>query len=112
MGIDTNDLIEKMTAAGQNLAGTLWHDIKTYAKPELEKIATQIVAIETAMLQPTPPFTREGAKALLEMQVRATIGVIVAMTTITLLAIQTALNAILSAVAGVVNAAIGFPLIA
>ena len=53
----------------------------------------------------------EGAKILLEMQVRATIGVIVAMTSLTMLAVQDAINAILGAVRDFVNGAIGFALV-
>lgn len=112
MTMDTNTLAAQMVAAGQGLAGTVWQDIQTYVEPELEKIAAQIVAIEAAMLQPDPPYTQDGAKALLDMQVRAVVGVVVAMTTLTLEAAQTAINAILAAVGGAVNAAIGFPLIA
>jgi hypothetical protein len=45
---------------------------------------------------PTP----DGAKALLDLQVRATVGVIVAMTALTLLAVQKAINEILEAIKG------------
>ena len=82
--------------------------MQSYAVTELQKIATQIVAIEADKASYTPA----GAQALLDMQVRATIGVIVAMTTLTLLAVQAALNQILAAVKTMVNTAIGFTVIA
>lgn len=111
MALDLDQLVASMTSAGEGLAGSVWTDIKTFAVPELKKIATQIVAIEEGMLAEPPHFTQEGAKALLDMQVRATLGVLVAMTSLTLLAIQTAINQILDAVKSLVNGAIGFPLI-
>jgi len=112
MALQVDSLVSAMTAAGQTLAGTIWSDIQTFAIPELQKIATQIVAIEAAMLAAPPPFTQDGAKALLDMQVRASIGVIVAMTTLTLLAIQAAINEIIAAIKTTVNAAVHFTLIA
>ena len=56
-------------------------------------------------------YTVEGAKALLAMQVKAAIGVIVAMTSLTLLAVEEAINAVLAAVRLFVNDAVGFPIL-
>jgi len=108
VALDTTALVDTMVSAGETLGEDLWDAIKTYAVPELQKIATQIVAIEENILSYTP----EGAKALLDMQLRATIGVIVAMTTLTLMAVQKAINEILAAVKDVVNQAVKFALIA
>lgn len=105
--MDTNDLFNRMASAGQGLASGIWGQIQTYALPELKKIAIQIAAIA----ENHADYTLEGAKALLEMQVRATVGVIVAMTSMMLLAVQNAINAILAAVKDFVNGAIGIPLI-
>lgn len=112
MGLQVDQLVSAMTSAGEGLAGTVWGDIQTYAIPELQKIAAQVVAIETGMLLNPPQYTPDGAAALLDMQVQASIGVIVAMTTLTLLAVQTAINQILDAIKGMVNTALKFPLIA
>lgn len=108
MALDTAGLVNAMVSAGENLGSSIWNSIETFAVPELQKIAVQIVAIE----QNINAFTPEGAKALLEMQVRASVGVIVAMTTLTLLAVQRAINEILEAIKGVVNQAVKFGLIA
>ena len=108
MALQANTLVSAMTTAGQTLGGTLWNDIQTFAIPELQKIATQIVAIEANLIA----YTEDGARALLDMQVRASIGVIVAMTTLTLLAVQAAINQILAAVKTMVNKSIGFALLA
>jgi hypothetical protein len=107
MALDYNSLVNAMVSAGENLGGTLWHDIETYAVPELKKIAIQIIAIETDK----DSYTPAGAQALMDMQIKATIGVIVAMTTLTLLAVQSAINQILDAVKSMVNTAIGFGVI-
>ena len=56
--------------------------------------------------------TKEVANLILRMQLRATQSVITATTGLVLLKVERALNKILSAIAKVVNTAIGFPLIA
>ncbi len=88
MALDTTALVNAMVSAGEHLGEDLWNSIETFAVPELQKIAVQIVAIEANR----DAFTPEGAKALLDMQLRASVGVIVAMTTLTLLAVQKAIN--------------------
>lgn len=105
--MDANDLTDQMLTAAKGLAGTIWSQMQSYALPELQKIAIQIAAIA----EHHADYTVAGAKALLDMQVKASIGVIVAMTTLTLLAVQDAINAILDAVRGFVNGAIGFALL-
>ena len=112
MALDTDALVESMVSAGKTLSGSIWQNMETFAVPELKKIAVQIVAIEEAMLKTPPPFTPAGAQALLNLQVTATVGVIVGMTTLTMLAVQTAVNSILTAVKNMVNTAVKFTLIA
>jgi hypothetical protein len=112
MGLDiTSDLLNPMVAAGQGLGGTLWTDMQTFAVPEFNKIAIQIVGIQTDMLQVPPPYTQAAAAALLDMQVRASIGVIVAMTSLTMLAVQEAIQQVMDVIRDVVNTAVKFPLI-
>lgn len=108
MALNTISLKDSMLTAAQNATTGIWVNIQNYAIPELEKIATQIVAIEINK----SAYTEAGAKALLDMQIKASIGVIVAMTTLTLLTIQTLINEILGAIKTTVNIALGFPLIA
>jgi hypothetical protein len=107
MAFNTSGLVQAMITAGEGLGTALWGQIKSYAIPELQKIAIQIAAIEENLEEYTP----DGARALLDMQKQAALGVIVAMTTLTLLAVQNALNAILTAVKGMINAGVGFALI-
>lgn len=105
--MDIDDLTSRMLTAAGNLPGEIWAQMQTFAIPELRKIALQI----TVIVENFEAFTPEGAKALLDMQVKASMGVIVAMTSLTLLAVQNAINAILGAVAEFVNAALPIPLL-
>ena len=107
MAVDVNTLTGRMIAAGRGLAGDIWSQMETVAGPELKKIAVQI----EALADPTSPWSLEEKKVLLRMQVRAAVGVIVAMTSLVLLAVQNAINAILDAVRDFVNGATGIPLL-
>jgi hypothetical protein len=111
MALDTKALVSAMATAGQGLGAAVWNDIQTYAIPEFEKIAVQIAAIEANAASPNP-YPPDAAKALMDMQVRASVGVIVGMTALTLLAIQSAINQILQAIKTAVNTALQFALIA
>lgn len=111
MALDISSLENTMVAAGQGLGTSVWNDVKSYAEPELKKIATQMIAIEKAMLSNPPEYSPQAAHLLLDMQIRASVGVIVAMTTLTQLAVQTAINQILGAVKQMVNGAVNFALI-
>jgi hypothetical protein len=105
--MDVNNLTNRMITAGSALPGNIWSQMQSFAIPELKKIAIQIEAI----VENHADYTPAGAKALMDMQVKAAAGVIVAMTSLTLLAVQDALNAILDAVREFVNGALPIPLI-
>jgi hypothetical protein len=110
MALDTGNLLKTMVGAAEGAFAGSWQDIRRYTIPELEKIASTIVSIEANVVAGN--YTREVANLILRMQLRATQSVIVATTGLVLLQVEQALNKILSAVADVVNTAIGFPLIA
>jgi hypothetical protein len=105
--MDTDMLFGKMVDAGRGLAGNVWSAMETVAIPELKKIAFQIADLA----KPDSPWSPEESKILLRMQVRSAVGIIVAMTALTMLAVQNAINAILDAVRQFVNSAIPFPLL-
>lgn len=107
MAIEAGMLFERMAEAGRGLAGDIWGRMETFAIPELKKIAIQI----EALADPASPWSLEESRLLLDMQVRAAVTVIVAMTDLVLLAVQNAINAILAAVRDFVNGAVGIPLI-
>lgn len=105
--MDVSGLAGRMIAAGKGAATGIWEQMETFAIPELKKIAIQIEAIA----ENSADFTPEGARALLDMQVKAAVGVIVAMTSLTLLIVQDAINAILATVRDFVNGAVGMALL-
>lgn len=110
MALDTGDLLKTMVGAAEGAFTGSWQEIRSYTIPELEKIASTIASIEANVADRN--YTQEVANLILRMQLRATQSVIVATTGLVLLQVERALNVILSAVAKVVNTAIGFPLIA
>jgi hypothetical protein len=110
MALDTGNLMKTMVGAAEGAFVGCWHDIKAYAIPELEKIASTIVSIEANVAAKN--YTQDVADLILRMQLRATQSVIVATTGLMLLQVEQALNKCLSAIADVVNKALGFPLIA
>jgi len=107
MSLNVDALSGKLITAGRGLAGNIWSQMETYAIPELKKIAVQIVAIAENI----DDYTEKGAKALLKMQFTASVGVIGAMTSLVLLEVERAINAILDAVREFVNGKLPFPLV-
>lgn len=107
MSVDVNGLVDQMVTAGRGLAGGVWAQMQSYAIPELKKIAIQIEAIAENHAQ----YTLQGAEILFDMQIRAAVSVIVAMTSMTLVMVQNAVNAILDAVKDFINTASGFVLL-
>ena len=107
MSLNVDGLSGQLISAGKGLAGNIWSQMETYAIPELKKIAVQIVAIAENI----DDYTEKGAKALLKMQVTASVGVIVAMTSLVLFEVEKAINAILDAVRELVNGKLPFPLL-
>jgi hypothetical protein len=110
MALDTGSLMQTMLGAAEGAFAGSWQDIKSYTVPELEKIASTIVSIEANVVAKN--YTQQVADLILRMQLRATQSVIVATTGLLLLQVEQALNKILSAIASMVNTALGFPLIA
>ncbi|MBB4098065.1 hypothetical protein [Sphingomonas kyeonggiensis] len=107
MSVDVNGLVDQMVTAGRGLAGGVWAQMQSYAIPELKKIAIQVEAIAENHAQ----YTLQGAEILFDMQIRAAVSVIVAMTSMTLVMVQNAVNAILDAVKDFINTATGFVLV-
>jgi hypothetical protein len=110
MALNTGSLTKTMVSAAEGAFAGSWQDIKSYTVPELQKIASTIVSIQANVAAKN--YTQQVADLILRMQLRATQSVIVATTGLLLLQVESALNKILSAIADVVNKAIGFPLIA
>ena len=105
--MDADALLGKMVDAGRGLKGDIWSKMETVAIPELRKIAIQIVELA----KPGSPWSPDESKLLLKMQIRSATGIIVAMTALTMIAVQNAINAILDAVREFVNGKLPFPLL-
>ena len=110
MALKSGNLVKTMVGAAEGAFTGSWQDIKSYTVPELEKIASTIVSIEANVAARN--YNQDVANLILRMQLRATQSVIVATTGLLLLQVEQALNKILSAIADIVNKAVGFPLIA
>lgn len=111
MPLNVSSLVGSMRGAALGAFGDLWTDVKSFLLPELKKLALTIVGIEKGLFAQPPIYTKESVKILYRMQVNSLKAIITAMTALTLLAVQKALNAILAAVKTTVNSAVGFALV-
>lgn len=87
-----------MTNTAQGAFGDGWNNVKNYAPAEFKKIASQLVDIAENVakykLDNSQGFSPETGKLLLKMQVNATQSVLVAVSSLTLLAVENAINGI------------------
>lgn len=99
MSINLDDLLKNMLEAGQQTFGEGWDDVKSYAPVEFKKMAVQIKDIAENVarykLDPQTGYSEETGHLLFKMQQNACESVIAAMTKLTLLAVQNAINAML-----------------
>lgn len=76
--------------------GEGWSAIKNYAPAEFKKVTTQLLDISKNVakyaIDPNDGYSPETGKVLLKMQVTATESVLVAISTLTLIAVQNAIN--------------------
>jgi hypothetical protein len=107
--IDTGKLVTDMLAAGSTAFKEQWPAVQRYASSEFQKIALQIADIERGYLD--QQYSREVCDALLRLQKIASANTLLAMSGMTLLAVEAAINAVLDVVKGTVNTALGFALI-
>lgn len=102
-----DDVFKALLGAAPKAFGAAWHDAKGFLPAELQKLSVQLVSIaenvakfELDNNQGYPPAT---GKVLLTMQKRATENVLIAVTALTLLALEDTLNAVLKAAQGVLG---------
>lgn len=105
-----DDVFNALLAEAPKAFGTAWNDAKGFLPTELRKLSTELVSIaenvakfEVDNSQGYPPAT---GKVLLTMQKRATENVLVAVTALTLIALEDTLNAVLKAAKGVLGAVV------
>lgn len=99
MTLNADDIFNKMIGAAEGAFGEGWSAVKIYAPAEFKKMSVQLaeIAKNVAVYQidNTQGYSPETGKLLFQMQRTACESVLVAVTHLTLLAVQNALNAII-----------------
>lgn len=111
MSINADEIFTKMIGAAEGAFGDGWEAVKNYAPAEFKKMAIQLAEIteNVALYEAnnTQGFSPETGKILFTMQRTACEGVLVAVTHLTLIAVQNAINAILKVLKDAFAGAIG-----
>ena len=92
---------QRATMAGKDLTG----DVETFVLPQMQGIASQIIAIEAG------GFDKSTAKLLMSMEVNHVNSVICSVSELVALEVQNIINAALQAVAAAVNSSLRFTLL-
>lgn len=114
MPIDPEAIFDEMMDAAEGAFQDGWNTIKIYAPAEFKKMALQLAEIAENValykLDPAKGYSVETGKLLFSMQRTACEGVFVALTQLTLITVQKALDAIMDvlrkAFAGIIAAII------
>ncbi len=107
--INTDALLKNMLAAASAAFRAKWPGVKDYVESELKKIAADIEFIGKQTL--AGKMTEKQAKLHLQLQINASKTVLLAAKGMTLLAVESAINAALGAIKDTVNTALGFVLL-
>ena len=111
MSVNVNAVLKDMVAAGKDSFGSNWPQIKNVAEVEFKTILLRIKEIGKAALDPNNTITPAKAKYLIKMQVDLAAQAIVALTTMTIVAVQKAIRAVLNVVKEAVNTGLGVVLL-
>lgn len=111
MALDLDELYQAMARSASAAFKGTWAGVKDYTLPELKKLASTFVDIELGLKARPRVYTKESAKILLRMQLRASQAIVTATTALTLIQVEAAINAIMGAVKKTVNKAVGFALV-
>ena len=99
MDISVEDIYNQIFNAAVEAFKDGWHAIKTYAPTEFRKMAVQLAEISENValykLDRTKGYSKKTGKLLFKMQRTASESVLVAITQLTLITVQKALNAII-----------------
>ena len=107
--ITADNLGDKIFDASKSEFGAKFGLVKKYLKTESEKLAITLRMIIEG--RATGEVTEEEAKILLNMQKLAAKAVLTAAEGMSLLAVESAINAALAVVKDFVNSKVGFPLL-
>jgi hypothetical protein len=98
MEITFDNVLDQMLQSAGDAFENGWESVKDYAPAEFKKISHQVIEITDNVakykLDSSQGYSAETGKILLQMQRTATEGVLVAISTLTLIAVQNAINAI------------------
>jgi len=98
MEITFDNVLNQMLESASDAFEDGWDSVKAYAPAEFKKISSQIVEIADNVakyeLDNSQGYSADTGKILLQMQRTATESVLVAISTLTLIAVQKAINAI------------------
>lgn len=99
MTISADDIFNKISEAAHGAFKEGWSAVSTYAPAEFRKMAVQLASIAENVARyeadPNEGYSPATGKVLFRMQRTACESVLVAVTQLTLLAVQKALNAII-----------------
>ena len=109
--MDVSAELGNMMAAGEESLKGSWDDIKDVAQLEFKTILYRLKDIAQSVLDPSNSMTKATARYLVKSQVQLAVQAIVAVTTLTIVAVQKAINAALKAVKDTVNNALGVRLL-
>jgi len=100
--IDFEKLLKEILVTAESAFGSGWDHIKTYAPAEFKKLAVQVVAIAENIVayqkDPSTGYPADTGKVLLQMQRNALEGVLTAVTALTIISVQDAINKVLTAI--------------
>ncbi len=106
MSLDTSILIKDMLSAAKDNLGKFWKQAKPYAENETMNMANKLLMIEKLKLQ--GKITKPEAMLHIDIQKSAFRTVLLSIKGLGLIAVEDTINAVLGAVAAVVNKAIGW----
>jgi len=99
--MEVDQLFNSMMGVASDAFGDGWESIKSYAPGEFKKLAVQMKDIveNVAIYDPQNPdqggYPLESGKIILKMAINAMESVLVAVSSLTLIAVQNAINGIL-----------------
>ncbi|HAA04974.1 MAG TPA: hypothetical protein DCE18_16625 [Syntrophobacteraceae bacterium] len=109
MSIDAGQLFGQMVSAGAQAFGTGWAEVEKFARLEFRTLAQRIRDIGEGLAK--NDFDLPTGKLLLAMQVNTATAAIAGATTLILLAVEEAINAVLETIKDAVNTALGVALL-
>jgi hypothetical protein len=108
LALDFGDLFARMFEAGASAFGANWGRVQDFAQQEFTMLARRIVEIETRV---QAGLDQQIATHLFNMQKNTAVMIIAGLTTLTVLSVEAAINAVFAVVRETVNTAVGFALI-